>query len=173
MLKKITVFRDYADVSTVVATLAGPPILIFVLALLHIKQTTPVYQAGRYLVFFVESMLVVATVIGTCKDNKSIWKIPLALVTKYTISLGFVVALLCTFTGSSRNQGESYADYQARNAHSRNMWLGFLAMLSGLIALLVRDQAFRKSSQAGAEVSSDAAEWEEIRKLSDEHKEAS
>lgn len=154
ILRKITVFRDYADVSTVITSIAGPPISIFIAAALKLKTTTAAFIALKYVGAGFEGILLILTIVGTWQDNRSFWKTPLALITKYTICLTFVVtALVLMMGGDARKKGESYADYRARNDHSKKMWLGLLAMVSGLIALLVKNQTFRASDEGEPEIS--------------------
>jgi hypothetical protein len=147
LLKKVVVFRDYADVSTVVTSLAAPPAAIAIATFLGLKTSTMAFQGAKWVLLGIEVILVLRTLWGTWRDNRSLWKLPIALITKYAVCLAFVATFMALITGGdSRKRGESYSDYRARNEHSRNMLLGLLAMVSGLIALLVRDQEFSSSA---------------------------
>ena len=147
--KKITVYRDFADATTVVTSMAGPVAVVLLAGFFNLKQGTPAYVAGKWIGLVVEVFLVLSTAVGTWRDNRSIWKAPLALLTKYSVAalltLGFIFYLS---GGAARKKGESEESYQLRNQESKRFAFGVLGAAAGLLILLVRNREFRASREA-------------------------
>ncbi len=134
--EKITVFRNYNDLAIVfILGYIGPVALPYLIGSLVglVIEIKPEYQKTTLyaLMAAIEIPIIFWFIIRAYKDNNSVWKTALALVTKTTLAVLFLLNLW-SFVSPA---GET----AAKRAKVRRSALAWLLMLTPLIYALVRD----------------------------------
>lgn len=126
--QKIVVFRDYNDLG-LVFLLGLVPIV-----LMYIFTNYPVGNQNIVVIFIsiVEAAILLWIIIRTVKDNKNPISVIIALITKISLSVLFIINLLDFVTPSGKTA--------AKRASSRRSGFAFLLILTPIIFALVKNK---------------------------------
>lgn len=126
--KKITVFRDYNDLGLVFLIVMTPYILMYLLSFFFADRISIAYT----FVVVVGLILFVWIAIRTYQDNNNILFALIALTTKISLSILFIINLFC-FVSPEEKTAE-------KRRSVRYALLAFLLLLTPLILALVKNK---------------------------------
>lgn len=129
--RTIIVYRDYADL-TKVFMLVNVPVGLFYMLGEKIEN-----QTLKYIILGVEGLILVWIIISTIIDNKNIFKILLALITKISLGVIFAIYLMDLISPSGKT----------KTIRSKNRGISALVMLflAPILYGLVRNKGWMKS----------------------------
>lgn len=130
--EKITVFRNYDDLALVFFC-GGSLVAAFFFMLMFGGKDSSLFGIGAAMIsLLVGGGLAIYSIIRTWKDNPSLIRFPLALITKLTLAGLFLINLIDLLSPSGKTQ--------TQRAKSRASALAFLVILTPIIFRLVRDK---------------------------------
>ncbi|GEM_PF-6842658 len=132
LTKSVVIYRDYLDVVKCGSLILLPYILMLLFAKVIILFNSELLNKIFIgLIIVIEVILLISIVVGTYKDNRSIIKTFLALITKIPLTTLFVLLLLELFSPSDEKKKENKTD----------IFL-ILALITPLIYALVRHKVW-------------------------------
>ena len=126
--KRITIFRDYNDLGLVFLMGLVPIVLIYLFSLARENQQ----HIGTIFIIIFEAALFIWILIRTVQDNRNPIKTVIALITKLSLSVLFII----NFLNFVAPEGKT----MAKRASVRHIALAFFVVLAPLIFGLVKNK---------------------------------
>lgn len=140
--KKVSVYQSADDVFFVFTSILFPAIFFYGLTAMGVKTNTVPFQMARWFGILFEGLLLAALVVNTASANRfSLWRTPIALLTKYTMASVLILNLWSMFFGgkSGSKTDPKAMDNQPMISSSLVGHLLIVGILSVLIYKLIWD----------------------------------
>lgn len=126
--QKITVFRNYNDLGLVFLMGLAPIVLIYLFSFVQTDQQ----DIGKIFIIAIEAVLFLWILIRTLQDNRNPVKTVIALISKLSLSILFIINFLNFIAPEGKTM--------AKRASVRHVALAFLLVLAPLVFALVKNK---------------------------------